>query len=245
MRHDAPWGATQGRTGHARILVADDNADMRAYLTHILGERWQVEAVADGAAALAAALARPPDLIVADVMMPGLDGVALLRALRADPVTRVIPVLMLSARAGEEATVEGLDAGADDYLTKPFAARELLARVRTHLALASARGEVARAAERNRIARELHDNVRQDIYSTSLLAQAVPRLWEQHRAEAERCLHNLNQLTRSALAGLGGLLRWMRRGGPAPKGLAALLPQQGDTRVSRAAVPRTRRQPCA
>ncbi|HZC78117.1 MAG TPA: ATP-binding protein, partial [Ktedonobacterales bacterium] len=126
-RDDAPWGATQGRTERAHILVADDNADMRVYLTHILGERWEVEAVADGAAALAAALARPPDLIVADVMMPGLDGVALLHALRADPATRVIPVLMLSARAGEEATVEGLAAGADDYLTKPFAARELLA----------------------------------------------------------------------------------------------------------------------
>ena len=236
-RHDAPWASTQGRTEYAHILVADDNADMRAYLTHILGERWEVEAVADGAAALAAALARPPDLIVADVMMPGLDGVALLRALRADPATRVIPVLMLSARAGEEATVEGLDAGADDYLTKPFAARELLARVRTHLALASARGEVARAAERNRIARELHDNVTQDIYSTSLLAQAIPRLWEQHRAEAERCLHNLDQLTRSALAGLRALLLEMRPAVLEQKALADLLRQLGDAMMSRTEVP--------
>ncbi len=144
---------------------------------------------------------------------------------------------MLSARAGEEATVEGLDAGADDYLTKPFAARELLARVRTHLALASARGEVARAEERNRIARELHDSVTQDIYSTSLLAQAVPRLWEQHRAEADRCLQNLNQLTRSALAGLRALLLEMRPAVLEHKALADLLHQLGDAMMSRTEIP--------
>ena len=126
-----------------RILVADDNADMRAYLTRLLSERWVVEGVADGLAALAAAHARPPDLVLADVMMPGLDGFALLHALRADPATSAIPVLLLSARAGEEATVEGLEAGADDYLVKPFAARELLARVQSHLDLALLRREAA------------------------------------------------------------------------------------------------------
>jgi signal transduction histidine kinase/DNA-binding response OmpR family regulator len=123
-----------------RILVVDDNADMRDYLRQLLAS-WRVETAPDGAAALAAAQASPPDLIVTDVMMPRLDGFELLRALRADARTRAIPVLMLSARAGEEARVSGLSAGADDYITKPFAARELTARVRSLLALARARRE--------------------------------------------------------------------------------------------------------
>ena len=84
----------------------------------------------DGEAALAAARQRPPDLILTDVMMPRLDGFGLLRELRADPRTSGIPVILLSARAGEESRVEGMQAGADDYLVKPFSARELLARVR-------------------------------------------------------------------------------------------------------------------
>jgi signal transduction histidine kinase len=130
----------------ARVLLADDNADMRAYVRRILGTRWSVEAAADGVAALAAARRSPPDLVVADVMMPGLDGFALLRALRAEPATRGVPVILLSARAGEEARVEGLEAGADDYLVKPFSARELVARVATHLQVALLR----RAAERER-----------------------------------------------------------------------------------------------
>lgn len=140
-RTDTTWPRTSAP--QPRVLVADDNADMRAYLVHLLGEHWAVEAVANGAAALASAQARPPNLVLADVMMPGLDGFALLRALRADPSTCAIPVLLLSARAGVEATVEGLDAGADDYLVKPFTARELLARVRTHIELARVRGEAA------------------------------------------------------------------------------------------------------
>jgi signal transduction histidine kinase len=129
-----------------RVLVADDNADMRAYLARLLRERWTVEAVADGAQALSAARAHRPDVILTDVMMPNLDGFGLLRALRDDPRTAGISVIMLSARAGEESRVGGLEAGADDYLVKPFSARELMARVETHLKLAKARddGEAAR-----------------------------------------------------------------------------------------------------
>ncbi|WP_438041734.1 ATP-binding protein [Sorangium sp. So ce128] len=130
----------------ARVLLADDNADMRMYVRRILDARWTVEAVSDGAAALEIARRSPPDLVIADVMMPGLDGFGLLRALRADPATQGVPVIMLSARAGEESRVEGLAAGADDYLVKPFSARELVARVATHLQLAEHR----RAAERER-----------------------------------------------------------------------------------------------
>lgn len=123
------------------ILVADDNADMRSYVGRLLAERYTVNTVADGEAALAAALAAPPDLVLADVMMPGLDGFQLLRALRNKPQTVSVPVVLLSARAGEEARVEGIEAGADDYLIKPFSARELLARVKTHLELTRARRE--------------------------------------------------------------------------------------------------------
>ncbi|HEX2678438.1 MAG TPA: ATP-binding protein, partial [Polyangiales bacterium] len=126
-----------------RILLADDNSDMRDYVRRILERHWIVEAVEDGEKALAAARARQPHLVVTDVMMPGLDGFGLLHALRADPSTKAIPVIMLSARAGEESRLEGLAAGADDYLVKPFSARELAARVRLHLENARLR----RAAE--------------------------------------------------------------------------------------------------
>ncbi|MBD2465395.1 GAF domain-containing protein [Oscillatoria sp. FACHB-1407] len=130
----------------ARVLLVDDNADMREYLTRILSEHVQVEAVADGATALVAAQTRVPDLILSDVMMPGLDGFELLGALRADPRTREIPILLLSARAGEEAIVEGLEAGADDYLVKPFSAQELVSRVMAHLQMAQLRGEALQEA---------------------------------------------------------------------------------------------------
>ncbi|MCU7727961.1 SpoIIE family protein phosphatase [Actinoplanes sp. KI2] len=123
-----------------RVLVADDNADMRDYLTRLLGSAGHhVRTVADGQAALDAARSYRPDLIVSDVMMPGLDGLQLVAALRADPLTASTPVLLLSARAGQEASIEGLEAGADDYLVKPFSSAELLARVRGNVALARLR----------------------------------------------------------------------------------------------------------
>ncbi|GMT96401.1 hypothetical protein KH5H1_05200 [Corallococcus caeni] len=121
--------AVLGDEERGHVLLADDNADMREYVSRLLGAHWTVEAVADGEAALQAARARPPDLILSDVMMPRLDGFGLLQALRADERTRTVPVILLSARAGEEAQEEGLNAGADDYLVKPFSTRDLLARV--------------------------------------------------------------------------------------------------------------------
>ena len=115
------------------ILVADDNHDMREYLRAILGERWVVETVDNGAQALAAARARRPDVLVTDVMMPGLDGFGLLRAIRDDGGLRDLPVVVLSAKAGEEARLDGLAALADDYIVKPFSSRELVRRVDTQL----------------------------------------------------------------------------------------------------------------
>jgi diguanylate cyclase (GGDEF)-like protein len=137
-----------GGSERPRILLADDNADMRRYVGRLLGRFYVVEAVADGALALDRARAHPPDLVLSDAMMPRLDGFGLLKALRADERTRQLPVILLSARAGEESAVEGLDAGADDYLVKPFSARELLARVRAHLALARERRGLERELER-------------------------------------------------------------------------------------------------
>jgi PAS domain S-box-containing protein len=128
----------------ASVLIADDNADMRDYLQRLLQSRYQVAAVADGRTALDAARASPPDLIVSDVMMPEIDGLGLVQALRADQRTAGIPVLLLSARAGQEAAVEGLEAGADDYLVKPFSAQELLARVRAAIELTQLRARNAR-----------------------------------------------------------------------------------------------------
>jgi PAS domain S-box-containing protein len=131
--------------GRARVLLADDNADMRDYVRRLLEQQFQVVAVGDGQQALDSIGEQLPDLVLTDVMMPRLDGFGLLAAIRADERTRSLPVIMLSARAGEEARIEGVGAGADDYLVKPFSARELLARVASHLALAKQRGELERA----------------------------------------------------------------------------------------------------
>jgi signal transduction histidine kinase/DNA-binding response OmpR family regulator len=131
-----------------RVLLCDDNADMCEYVRQLLvAQGWEVEVVGDGQAALRSVKARMPDLVLADVMMPKLDGFGVLRALRNDDETRLLPVILLSARAGEEARVEGLNAGADDYLVKPFAARELVARVRAHLNTARTRREAARTSD--------------------------------------------------------------------------------------------------
>jgi signal transduction histidine kinase len=132
-----PQPPTAAAGPRERILVADDNADMRDYVTRLLREQWEVEAVGDGVAALASIRSRPPALVLCDVMMPRLDGFALARTLRVDPELRALPIIMLSARAGEEESSKGLNAGANDYIAKPFGARDLLVRVAA--ALASAR----------------------------------------------------------------------------------------------------------
>ena len=122
---DRRFAATFG----ARVVLADDNSDMRAYVRELLAPYYEVEVVADGEQALATARRAPADLILTDVMMPRLDGFGLLARIRSDEALRSTPVVLLSARAGEESRIEAFDAGADDYVTKPFSARELLARV--------------------------------------------------------------------------------------------------------------------
>ena len=133
--------------GRERVLLVDDNADLRLFVSQLLQPHYEVEVAEDGEQALQRVLESPPDLVLSDVMMPKLDGFGLLQRLRADPRSRDVPVILLSARAGEEASVEGMEAGADDYLIKPFSARELLARVRTHLGLARNRRQWAHELE--------------------------------------------------------------------------------------------------
>jgi PAS domain S-box-containing protein len=155
------------------ILLADDNADMREYLCKLLSPIGDVRAAADGEAALHATREHRPDLIISDVMMPKLDGVELLQRLRADEETAGIPVILLSARAGEESRVEGLDAGADDYLSKPFSARELLARVRSQLKMARMRQESIERERKLRAEAELERNQIRELFTRAPVAIAL------------------------------------------------------------------------
>jgi signal transduction histidine kinase len=154
---DYPAGASLPVGAH--VLVADDNGDMRAYISRLLAPRCDVETVADGEEALAAMRSRRPDLVLADIMMPGLDGLGLLQAVRADPALHDLTVILLSARAGEESRVEGLQAGADDYLVKPFSGRELIARVSTNLQLSNVRRVAAEARQSKEKLRQSQENL--------------------------------------------------------------------------------------
>jgi DNA-binding response OmpR family regulator len=145
-----------------RIILADDNADMRDYVSRLLeGQGYMVEAVADGEAAFEAAIKSPPDLILTDVMMPRLNGIQLLKRVREKAELAGTPVVILSARAGEEAKIEALEAVADDYLAKPFAARELLARVRSNIEMAAIRRRSE--AELEAINRTLEQRIRNEV----------------------------------------------------------------------------------
>src|SRR6185369_8270665 len=176
--HVPPGEGWESGRSTGRILLADDNADMREYVQRLLARHYQVRAVSDGEAALASIRSDPPDLVLTDVMMPGLDGFGLLQRVRADERTRSIPFIMLSARAGEEALVEGLDAGADDYLTKPFSARELLARVRSQLEL----GRLRRAGEQ--LARQNEQRLLLDISERKQAEEALETARAQLQAHA-------------------------------------------------------------
>jgi signal transduction histidine kinase len=162
----------QGADRRRRVVLVDDNADMREYAARIMSEHFELETVADGATALEDVRRRPPDLVIADVMMPGMDGLELLQELRREPATRAVPVILLSARAAEDARIQGLQHGADDYLVKPVSSRELLARASSAMDLAELRAQAAQQGERVRIARDLHDTLLQSVQGMSFLIEA-------------------------------------------------------------------------
>jgi signal transduction histidine kinase len=187
--------SSQAQSARFRIVLADDNADMLEYVRRLLAERYDVTAVADGAAAVSAALETKPDLVLTDVMMPGLDGFGVLRALRGDDRTRTIPVILLSARAGEESAISGLESGADDYLVKPFSAGELLARVQTHLVIARSRTEW-----KGELEREVRQRTADLVRTTKALKDEIVER-KKAQEEARQLLANAEE-SRLALLGI-------------------------------------------
>ena len=118
----------------AQVLIVEDDADIGALLAHYVEKAgYGADVIADGARALARARETPPDLIILDVMLPGLNGLEVCMALRAEPATAAVPIIMLTARGEEAERIKGLDVGADDYVVKPFSPNELMARVRALL----------------------------------------------------------------------------------------------------------------
>lgn len=189
-----PSGVLDLQTGEdrPRILLADDNSDMREYVQTLLASSCEVQALADGEAALEAIREHPPDLILSDIMMPKLDGFGLLKEVRSDDRVAGIPVILISARAGEESRVEGLSAGADDYLTKPFSARELLARVKSQLAMAKVRRQAAQ------LERELREHAEAEADGLAKMNEWGWRLWR-----SPDLIEGLNETLGAVIALLG------------------------------------------
>jgi PAS domain S-box-containing protein len=154
-----------------RVLLADDNRDMREYVRRLLSSRFEVTTADNGRQALEKANQQLPALVLSDVMMPEMDGLQLLAALRENPATSSVPVVLLSARAGEESLIEGMMSGADDYVVKPFTARELLARVEAHIKIASFRRQ---ALEReSRLQNELRESEREQQRLLAVMNQST------------------------------------------------------------------------
>jgi len=198
--HAAAGDASTPLRGH--VVVVEDHAETRDYLCHALSAAgFTVDALADGSQALAACEAQAPDALVSDVLMPGLDGFALIQRLRASERTAVIPVLLLSARGGEESRIEGIAAGADDYLVKPLSSRELVARVDGAVRLGRLRREAAhreqerlrelstrlvevQEAERRQLSAELHDRTSPQLAAIQINLRMLGTLLDTRETDA-------------------------------------------------------------
>jgi signal transduction histidine kinase/CheY-like chemotaxis protein len=172
--------------GDGGVLLVEDNADMRDYLCRLLLDQgWPVHPVGDAESALAHASANRPELILSDVMLPGEDGLALLRRIRADEALGRVPVVLLTARAGPNSAVEGLRQGAADYVVKPFHPAELISRVRAHLELFRLREQTIADNEREAV------TLRGALDSRSTVSQAVGLLMATHRCAADTAFRQL------------------------------------------------------
>ncbi|MGZ4879343.1 MAG: PAS domain-containing protein, partial [Candidatus Angelobacter sp.] len=168
---DSLSAPVSGATSRPHVLLADDNRDMREYVQRLLISRFEVTTAENGREALEKAKKRTPDLVLSDVMMPEMDGFQLVAALRENPATSAVPVVLLSARAGEESLIEGMLSGADDYVVKPFTARELLARVEAHIKIARLRRD---ALEReSRLQSELLESEREQHQLLAVINQST------------------------------------------------------------------------
>ncbi|KAG0246978.1 hypothetical protein BGX31_000008 [Mortierella sp. GBA43] len=190
---DKMISGTRSRRGF--IIIVDDNNDMRSYLRDILGREFRVRCAVDGLDAIRIIRQRLNqgkriDLVLSDVAMPNMNGYELLKRLRGDSATMMTPFILLSARAGEEANVEGLDLGADDCLVKPFSARELLARVRSTIRLSDLRHELIReqrhALEMKQLIYSISVRIRTGLSLPQILDTASRELFRVIRCNAIR-----------------------------------------------------------
>ena len=173
-------------SGGRHILVVEDNDDLRRYIVRLLhGDGWEVTAAPDAETALA--LTTMPDVVLSDVMLPGLDGLALVRMLRANPDLSRTPVVLLTARAGADSAAKGLRAGADDYIVKPFEPAELLARLAVHHELAALRNFALDEAE-SRSA-----NLERALRSNRQIGAAIGILMALHKLTSEAAFAMLRQ----------------------------------------------------
>ncbi len=166
-----------GHNEQPLVLIVDDNADMRQYLKRVLQTDYRVAIACDGAEAFEAATHTPPDLILTDVMMPRMSGIDLLQTIRRHDVLRFTPVVFLTARAGSEARIESLEAGADDYIPKPFDELEVRARVR-NLIQTRAQDRALRELQKEKLARFLPARV-----ADLILTGEERRVLDAHRKE--------------------------------------------------------------
>jgi signal transduction histidine kinase len=198
-------GIHTGASDRAKVLVVDDNVELRNYMLDLLSPSYDVTTAGDGIEALAAVRESLPDIVLSDVMMPRMNGIELVRALRDNPSITSLPIILLSARAGEEPTIAGLDAGADDYVFKPFSAKELLSRVRTHVGLARTRRSfVAELESKNReldafsysVAHDLRAPLRAiDGFSRALADECAQGLDARGRDYVERVRKSAQRMT--------------------------------------------------